>query len=316
MVLVSEVAEKIYEIQPEGNELDRFPLCTVYLMIDEKAALVETGCPGQITDILKAVEGLGYNIRNLSYIIPTHVHIDHGGAAGHLAQLLPQARVVAHPKAGRLFSDPIILDKLMQGFMRTFGKNARQRFGGVIPVPEESFKFVEDGERISLGNRALQVIHTPGHDPNHLSFLDTKTRGLFFLDTKTRGLFCGDALGSYFSEIDVTMPPLAPATDPFLILQSITKLQKFNPEIIYFSHGKTTNRASEIIQGYLDDARLCAEVALNALKKGESDEKIASKLTDVLAKNSAKAKEELLAWPYFIPTVVEGYRQYFNRSKK
>ena len=74
-------------------------------------------------------------------------------------------------------------------------------------------------------------------------------------------------------------------------------------------------RASEILQRYADDARLCAEVALNALKNGESDEKIASKLTDVLAKKSAKAKEELLAWPYFIPTVVEGYRQYFNRSK-
>jgi glyoxylase-like metal-dependent hydrolase (beta-lactamase superfamily II) len=234
MVLISEVAEKIYEIQPEGDELERFPLCTVYFMVDEKTALVETGCPAQIPDTLKAVEGLGYDIRDLSYIIPTHVHIDHGGAAGHLARLLPQARVVAHPKAARLFSDPIILDKLMQGFMRTFGENAGQRSGGVIPVPEEKFNFVKDGDHISLGNRALQVIHTPGHDPNHLSFLDTKTRGLF----------CGDALGSYFSEIDVTMPPLAPATDPFLILQSITKLQEFNPEIIYFSHGKTASRAN------------------------------------------------------------------------
>ena len=305
MVLISEVAEKIYEVQPEGNELDRFPLCTVYLVVDEKTALVETGCPAQIPDILKAVEGLGYDIRDLAYIIPTHVHIDHGGAAGHLAQLLPHARVISHPKAARLFSDPIILEKLMQAFKRTFGDDAEKRFGQVIPVPEERFKFVEDGERISLGQRTLQVIHTPGHDPNHLSFLDTRTRGLF----------CGDALGSYFSEIDVTMPPSAPATDPFLTLQSIIKLQEFNPEIIYFSHGSTASRASEIIQRYADDARLCTEIALSALKNGECDKKIASKLTDVLAKNSAKAKEELRAWPYFVPTVVEGYRQYFNRSK-
>ncbi len=305
MVLILEVAENIYEIRPEGNELDRFPLCTVYLVVDEKTALVETGCPAQIPDILKAVERLGHDIRNLSYIMPTHVHIDHGGAAGHLAQLLPRARVVTHPKAARLFSDPIFLDKLMQGFMRTFGKEAKKRFGGVMPVPEESVKFVADGERISLGQRALQVIHTPGHDPNHLCFLDTRTRGLF----------CGDALGSYFSEIDVTMPPLAPATDPFLILQSITKLQEFNPEIICFSHGSTTSRAFEILQRYADDAALCNKVALNGMKAGESDEKIASKLADVLAENSAPAKEKLLTWPYFIPTVVEGYRQYYNRSK-
>ncbi|MBW2412705.1 MAG: MBL fold metallo-hydrolase, partial [Deltaproteobacteria bacterium] len=112
-MLISEVAEKIYEIQPEGNELDRFPLCTVYLVVDERAALVETGCTAQLPDILKAVEGLGYDIRDLSYIIPTHIHIDHGGAAGNLAQLLPQAKVVAHLKAARLFSDSIFLDKLM-----------------------------------------------------------------------------------------------------------------------------------------------------------------------------------------------------------
>jgi len=305
MASISEVAEKIYEIQPEGNGLERFPLCTVYLIADEKSALIETGCPAQIQEILGAIKDLGYDTGSLSYIIPTHVHIDHGGAAGHLAHMLPQARVVTHPKAARLFSDPILLDKLMQGFLRIFGEEAGKRFGGVIPVPEDKFLPVEDGNNISLGQRELQVIHTPGHDPNHLSFLDTRTRGLF----------CGDALGSYFSEIDVTMPPLAPATDPFLILQSITKLQEFNPEIIYFSHGKTTSRASEIMQRYVDDARLCAEVALNALKNGQSDEKIASKLADVLAKNSAKAKEALLVWPYFIPTVVEGYRQYFNRSK-
>lgn len=129
MACISEVTEKIYEIQPEGNELDRFPLCTVYFVVDEKTALVETGCPAQVPDILKAIEGLGYDVRKLSYIIPTHVHIDHGGAAGHLAQLIPNARVVCPPKAGRLYSDPIILDKLMQGFMRTFGKDAKQRFG-------------------------------------------------------------------------------------------------------------------------------------------------------------------------------------------
>jgi glyoxylase-like metal-dependent hydrolase (beta-lactamase superfamily II) len=305
MVLISEVAEKTYEILPEGNELDRFPLCTVYFVVDEKAALVETGCPAQMSDILKAVEGLGYDIRNLSYIIPTHVHIDHGGAAGHLVQLLPEAQVVTHPKAARLFSDPIFLDKLMQGFMRTFGEEAKSRFGGVIPVPEENFKLVEDGDHISLGSRSLQVIHTPGHDPNHLCFLDTKTRGLF----------CGDALGSYYSEIEVTMPSSAPMTDPFVTLQSITKLQELNPEILFCSHGSTTDRASEIIQRFKEDTLECADIAFKAYATGETEETIVNQLVDVLAKNSAKARADLLAWTYFESTLLEGYRQYFNRSK-
>ena len=304
-MLISEVAEKIYEIQPEGNALDRFPLCTVYLVVDEKAALVETGCPVQLTYILKAVEELGYDIRDLSYIVPTHVHIDHGGAAGHLAQQLPNARVVSHPKAARLFSDPIILDKLMQGFMRTFGDDAKQRFGKVIPVPKENFYLVEDEDYISLGNRALQVFHTPGHDPNHLCFFDTKISGLF----------CGDALGSYYPEIDVTMPSSAPMTDPYLTLQSIAKLQELNPEIIFFSHGKTYNRAFEIIQRFKEDTRDCTDAALKAYAAGAKEETIVRQLVDVLAKKSDKARTDLLAWPYFVTTLVEGYRQYFDRSK-
>lgn len=81
MALISEVAERIYEIKPEGKELENFPLCTVYLILDDNAALVEVGCSIQVPDILEAVDRLGYNIRELSYIIPTHVHSDHAGGA-------------------------------------------------------------------------------------------------------------------------------------------------------------------------------------------------------------------------------------------
>ncbi len=43
MALISEVAEKIYEIKPEGQGHEIFPLCTVYLVADDKTALVEVG---------------------------------------------------------------------------------------------------------------------------------------------------------------------------------------------------------------------------------------------------------------------------------
>ena len=64
----------------------------------------------------------------------------------------------------------------------------------MFPISEEKLVLVEDGESIPLGERELKAIHTPGHDPNHLCFLDTKSRGLF----------CGDALGAYFSDIKVS----------------------------------------------------------------------------------------------------------------
>jgi len=91
----------------------------------------------------------------------------------------------------------------------------------MFPISEEKLVLVEDGESIPLGERELKAIHTPGHDPNHLCFLDTKSRGLF----------CGDALGAYFSDIKVSIPSSVSGSDPTLTLHSIDKCQRLNPAI-------------------------------------------------------------------------------------
>jgi glyoxylase-like metal-dependent hydrolase (beta-lactamase superfamily II) len=305
MALLSEVAERIYEIKPEGKELESFPLCTVYLVVDENAALVEAGCSVQIPDILEAVGKLGYDIRKLSYIILTHIHPDHAGAAGVLARQLPQTKVVAQSVAAKVLEDPSMLERLMRGFMQVFGNDAQERFGEMLPIAEERFVLVEDGESIPLGERQLKVIHTPGHDPNHLCFLDTKSRGLF----------CGDALGGYFSEIEVAVPSSAPGSDPILTLQSIAKLQELKPAILFFSHGGTTREVAKIMRMFADNAQQCADIALKALKAGKDRQEIANSLADVLVKCSTLTKEDFLtSSPYFIPLTVEGYRQYFEKK--
>jgi glyoxylase-like metal-dependent hydrolase (beta-lactamase superfamily II) len=305
MALITEVADKIYEIKPEGKEHESFPLCTVYLVIDDKTALVETGFSIQIPDILKAVAKLGYDIRKLSYIIPTHVHPDHAGAAGILAQQIPQTKVVVYSRAAKVLTDPSILERLLQGFKQVFGDGVLEHFGEMLPIAEDRFVLVQDGESISLGERELRVIHTPGHDPNHLCFLDTKSKGLF----------CGDALGAYFSEINGRVPSCILGSDPTLILQSIDKLQKLKPAILFFSHGGAIREVAEIIQRAENDERQCVDIALKALKAGKGREEMANSLADVLAKDSTLTKEDYLASsPYFISLMVGGYRQYFKKK--
>jgi glyoxylase-like metal-dependent hydrolase (beta-lactamase superfamily II) len=304
MAVIRETADNIYEIKPEGKELECFPLCTVYLIVDDNAALVEVGCPVQIPDILEAIDQLGYDIRKLSYIIPTHVHLDHAGGAGLLARQLPQTKVVAYSRAVKVLADPSILDRMMQGFMQIYGGDARQRFGEMVPIAEERFVKVEDEDNIPLGNRELKVIHTPGHDPNHLCFLDTRSRGLF----------CGDALGAYFSEIEALFTCPVPGSDPFLFLQSIKKLQKLKPELVFFSHGGATADADKIMQSAIDGARQCHDTALEALKSGEDQKEVARRLIEIMDRGSVLARSDLSDWPYFIPIAVEGYRQYFKKN--
>ena len=304
MAEIREVADKIFEIKPEGKDIECFPLCTVYLIMDDKTALVEVGCPVQIPDILEAVNQLDYDINILSYIIPTHVHPDHAGGAGLLARQLPQTRVVANSRAVKVLSDPSIIERMMQGSAQIYGDDAGERFGKMVPIAEERFVKVADGDNISLGSRELKVIHTPGHDPNHLCFWDTRSKGVF----------CGDALGAYFSDIEVLFTCPVPGSDPLLFLQSIEKLKKLKPELVFFSHGSATADAGIIIQTALDKARQCHDAALEALKAGEDAKEVARRLIEIIASGSELVRSDLSDWSYFIPIAVEGYRQYFKKK--
>ena len=212
--------------------------------------------------------------------------------------------MVAHPKAAKILADQSIIDRLLQSRKIVFGDDADERFGRMLAIAKEKFVRVEDGDEIDLGKRKLEVIHTPGHDPNHLCFMDSKTRGLF----------CGDALGGYFSETKSRMPASVPGSDPQLIVQSIDRVQQFNPAMLFFSHGGTTSDASRIIQVALKNERQCADTALKALKAGEDQETIARRLAEILTEESDLTTKEILAFPNFTRMTVEGYRQSFKRK--
>ena len=304
MAQVTEVAESVYEIKPEGIGPELFPLCTVYLVMDEKSALLEVGSSVQIPDIYDAFNHIGFDPEDLTYIIPTHVHSDHAGGAGHLAQQLPDATVVAHPKAARLLADQTIIDRMLQSRRIVFGEDADERFGGMLAIAQDRFMLVDDGANIDLGNRGLAVIHTPGHDPNHLCFLDSNTRGVF----------SGDALGGYYPETKSRMPACVPGSDPEKIVQSIDKIKQFEPAMVFFSHGGAASAATRLIQIALDNEKQCAETAIRAMKAGENHEKIGRRLAEILAQESDLSAEEIQAFPFFTSMTVEGYRQAFIKK--
>lgn len=305
MTEISEVEDKIYEIKPEGTGLNRFPFTTVYLIADDETALIEAGCPVQIPDILEAVRKLGYDANELSYVIPTHIHADHAGGIGLLTRKLPQLKVVTHSRTAKLLSDSEVLSRIILGFKTVFQNDGQDRFGKMLPVPQEKLLMVENGDSICLGRRSLKVIHTSGHDPYHLAFLDEKSGGLF----------CGDALGVHFSEVGVIMSSPVVGSDLFLIQQSIEKMRALNSTLLLFSHGGATREVFKLVQLAENDARRCPDIALKTLKSGGDRMEVAHRLLDFISRGSAIAKADLLDWPYLITMLVDGYHQYFKRKK-
>ena len=112
------------------------PVAASYLFgCGGKAAGAVVDPLGDIDPYLRAAEETGMRIR---YVIDTHLHADHISAGRALAEAAG-AQYVLHADAKTGFP----------------------------------FRGVRDGEVLELGNVAIQILHTPGHTPEHISLLVT-----------------------------------------------------------------------------------------------------------------------------------------------
>src|SRR5512137_2760347 len=80
-----------------------------YFLDDDMPALIDPGSGTAAAELYEGIGPLGIDLQRLSYIIPTHIHLDHGGGAGYLAERLPKAKVVLHPKGAQHLIDTSVL---------------------------------------------------------------------------------------------------------------------------------------------------------------------------------------------------------------
>ncbi len=94
MVDIKEVAENILLID---NELYSIPKWgSVYLINEEKKALIDTGPTTSVNTVLAGIEKTGVDPGEIDYVIATHIHLDHAGGVGELIKHMPQAKVLVH----------------------------------------------------------------------------------------------------------------------------------------------------------------------------------------------------------------------------
>lgn len=225
-------------------------------------AVIETGTDNTVPIVLDLLKQRGIQPGQVSYIIPTHVHLDHAGGVGGLMQALPDATLLVHPRGARHLIDP---SKLKAGALAVYGeKTFAQIYGDVIPVDEARVRIMEDGDRITVGDRELIFYDTPGHARHHFCVHDPASNGIF----------TGDTFGiSYPALVTENGPFILPTTtpvqfDPPALKASIRKLLNLNPERMYLTHyGQVTNPQplGERLQAMVDDyVALAEKVALHA----------------------------------------------------
>lgn len=81
-------------------------------------------------------------------------------------------------------------------------------------------RVLRDGDKIDLGGRVLEVLHTPGHSPGHMCFWEAQ-RGYLF----TGDLVYQDVLFAYY-----------PSTDPVAYLDSLEKIAYLPVKRVFPAH--------------------------------------------------------------------------------
>lgn len=226
------------------TDLYRPQLAACYMLREGDAvAFVDTGTYHTIPLLMEVLADQGLGAEHVRYVIPTHVHLDHGGGAGELMARCQNATLIVHPKGASHMIDP---SRLQAGATVVYGEEGFARdYGKLVAIPEQRVIAAEDGYAIDLNGRTLTFIDTPGHANHH---------GCIF-DHKSRHCFTGDTFGISYREFDTDKGPwmFAPTTpvafSPDQWQASLDKLEDLQASAMLLTHyGRITNVAEMLPQ--------------------------------------------------------------------
>ena len=114
--MIREVADSIYSIDVEMWTSE---YTSVYLVVDDRIALIETGLSTSSDKIIEGIKHLGVRYKDVDFIVVTHIHLDHAGGAGVMAKKLPSAKVIVHKNGAQHLIDP---SKLIYSATKALGE--------------------------------------------------------------------------------------------------------------------------------------------------------------------------------------------------
>jgi glyoxylase-like metal-dependent hydrolase (beta-lactamase superfamily II) len=173
----------------------------VVIQNSSRPVLIETG-PASTLDALRAgLAALGIAFADIEHALVTHIHLDHAGAAGHLAR--HGAMIHVHEFGAKHLADPA---RLIASATRIYGEQMDRLWGSIVPVPPDKLAPVHDHDPIKIGGLRFTAIETPGHARHHHAFeLDT---------ADGRVCFAGDIAGITIPGVDPSQFLAIPTPPP------------------------------------------------------------------------------------------------------
>ena len=220
-----------------------------YLLVERgRAAYIDTGINDALPRLLGALQAQGLAPESVDYVIVTHVHLDHAGAAGLLMEHLPRAKLVVHPRGARHMIDP---SQLLDGARAVYGvEEVRRTYGDVRPIPAARVIETHDEQVLDLNGRPLLFIDSPGHARHHHCIWDERSRGWF----------TGDTFGLSYPQLETPhgrylLPTTTPVQfEPDALKRSVARMLERNPDCMYLTHFGRVGEVAALARLLIDQA--------------------------------------------------------------
>lgn len=199
----------------------------------EGLIMLDTGYQQSLYQVVDNIYRLGLDLHDLKYILLTHGHIDHMGAAKAIRELT--GAKIALGKEDREYAN----GTLDLSYAKELEMEFRETFEPDI--------LLTDGDEIRLGSTTVRAVATPGHTPGAMSYFFHVTDGK---DTFMAGLHGGMGINTlckeFLDEYDL----------PYSLREDFTRsMLRINEEKVdiflgsHMQHNKTAEKAKRVKEG-------------------------------------------------------------------
>ena len=161
----------------------------VYLIRDYSGyCLIDTGwdIPPSVQSLQEQLAEINVRFPDIHSVIITHCHLDHLGMISRFKDS-HHATIYLHKNEMELikvrFSNGDQFIPLTDQFLKKHGVPEYELTPPEIKIPEVNLTqpdvLLKGGEKITIGNYRLKVLHTPGHTPGHISLYEETKKLLF-----------------------------------------------------------------------------------------------------------------------------------------
>jgi len=280
--VVFEVAEGVTAIDTFFGGRERYT--AAYLLDADEPAIVETGPSTSLEPLLAGLERLGIGPNDLAHVVLTHIHLDHGGGVGAVAERYPNATVWVHERGAPHLADPT---RLVASATTIYGPEAMTTlFGPVTPVAAERIRALREGDVVELGSRSLQALDAPGHAKHQVALADSRTGAVF----------TGDALGIHPPDVAI----LRPATPPpdYDLEQALATIDRIRDRargsLVLFAHFGPVAEVDRICDLAVERFRRWTEAVGDAMARTEDLDEIVAVLEGVARQDADTGSQAAL----------------------